>query len=51
MSKSFKKIKMNLKDVSVLCFMGTWCGDSRRETPRFYKIMEAANFDLKRISN
>ena len=24
--------------------MGTWCGDSKRETPRFYKIMEDANF-------
>jgi thiol-disulfide isomerase/thioredoxin len=25
--------------------MGTWCGDSRRETPRFYKILEETNFD------
>jgi thiol-disulfide isomerase/thioredoxin len=41
-----KKIKKNLQGVSVLCFMGTWCGDSKRETPRFYKIMEAANFDF-----
>lgn len=40
------KIKKNLNDVSVLCFMGTWCGDSKRETPRFYKIMESANFDF-----
>lgn len=43
-----KKIKKNLKGVSVLCFMGTWCGDSKRETPRFYKIMEEANFDFKK---
>lgn len=42
-----KKISKNLKGVSVLCFMGTWCGDSKRETPRFYKIMELANFDFK----
>lgn len=46
--KIIKKIKKNLKGVSVLCFMGTWCGDSKRETPRFYKIMEAANFDFKK---
>ena len=25
--------------------MGTWCGDSKRETPRFYKILEETNFD------
>ena len=41
-----KKIKKNLRGVSVLCFMGTWCGDSKRETPRFYKIMESAGFDF-----
>ena len=42
-----QKIKRNLKGVSVLCFMGTWCWDSKREVPRFYKIMEEANFDFK----
>ena len=29
--------------------MGTWCGDSRRETPRFYKILEAAGFNFKNL--
>lgn len=29
--------------------MGTWCGDSKRETPRFYKVLEAAEFDLKNL--
>ena len=27
---------------------GTWCGDSKRETPRFYKVMEAADFNFKK---
>lgn len=43
-----KKIKKNLRGVSVLCFMGTWCGDSKRETPRFFKIMEQADFNFKK---
>lgn len=43
-----KKIKKKLKGVSVVCFMGTWCGDSKRETPRFYKVMEAADFNFKK---
>jgi len=46
--KIVKEIKKNLNGVSVLCFMGTWCGDSKRETPRFYKIMEAADFDFEK---
>jgi thiol-disulfide isomerase/thioredoxin len=25
-------------------FLGTWCGDSKREVPRFYKVLDAAKF-------
>ena len=30
--------------VSVEIFLGTWCGDSRREVPRFLKISDNSNF-------
>ena len=43
-----KQIKRKLKGISVVCFMGTWCGDSKRETPRFYKIMEGASFNFEK---
>ena len=46
--KIVEEIKKNLSGISVLCFMGTWCGDSKRETPRFYKIMEQANFNFEK---
>lgn len=42
-------LKTALKDVEIRAYMGTWCGDSRREVPKFYKIMDAigfANFDM-----
>ena len=26
--------------------MGTWCGDSRREIPGFYKILDETAFDV-----
>lgn len=42
-------LKKALKGVTIKGFMGTWCGDSKRETPRFYKILELANFDLKKL--
>ncbi|MDY7395958.1 thioredoxin family protein [Aureibaculum sp. 2210JD6-5] len=40
-----KEIKKNLKGVTIKAFMGTWCGDSRREVPHFYKLLESAGFD------
>lgn len=43
------EIKKHLKGVTVKGFMGTWCGDSKRQTPRFYKIMEAAGFNTNNL--
>lgn len=34
---------------SITIFMGTWCGDSRREVPRFVKILESSNYDLSKL--
>ncbi|KGL61961.1 thioredoxin family protein [Polaribacter sp. Hel1_85] len=39
-------LKKELKGVKIKGFMGTWCGDSKRETPRFYKILEQTDFNL-----
>ncbi len=36
-------IKEDLQSYHVLVFLGTWCGDSKREVPRFLKILETAN--------
>ncbi len=30
------------KDISIICVMGSWCGDSEREVPRFWKILQEA---------
>lgn len=40
-------LKTALKGVTIKGFMGTWCGDSKRETPHFFKILEQANFKMK----
>ncbi|NER18703.1 thioredoxin family protein [Spongiivirga citrea] len=44
-----KTIKKNLNDYKVQIFMGTWCGDSKRQVPRFYKILEAAKYDMTKL--
>lgn len=43
------QIKNNLAAHQILIFMGTWCGDSKREVPRFIKILEAADFPLENL--
>ena len=42
-------LKKELKGFKIKGFMGTWCGDSKRETPHFYKILEQANFNLNNL--
>ncbi|WP_339662978.1 thioredoxin family protein [uncultured Polaribacter sp.] len=39
------KLKDVLKEYTIRGFMGTWCGDSRRETPRFFKLLDETGFD------
>ncbi len=37
-------------DVDVLVFFGTWCGDSKREVPRFLKVADQAGIGPERIT-
>ena len=39
----------DLKAKKVKLFLGTWCGDSKREVPRFLKILEAANYPMDQL--
>ena len=42
--KIAEKLKDSLKDYTIKVFLGTWCGDSKKEVPQFYSVLEAANF-------
>lgn len=44
-----QSIRNELKEYTIKVFMGTWCGDSKREVPRFYKVLEAANFPKEQL--
>ncbi|WP_422083557.1 thioredoxin family protein [Ulvibacterium sp.] len=41
--------KQKLADYEIQLFLGTWCGDSRREVPRFIKILKEADFPLENL--
>ena len=38
-----------LEGVSVKLLMATWCGDSKRNVPVFYKIMDELGFDENKL--
>ncbi|MCT7903829.1 Uncharacterised protein [Candidatus Ornithobacterium hominis] len=44
--QNFKKA---LKKYDIEVFMGTWCPDSHREVPAFFRILETANYPAKKV--
>ena len=48
--KTMKTLKKKIpKNISVILVMGTWCPDSRREVPRFFKILDEIGFDKSKL--
>lgn len=48
--KVVNQLKPFLKGVQIKAAMGTWCGDSRREIPVFYKLLDATDFEYKNLT-
>lgn len=44
-----ESVEDELSKHKILLFMGTWCGDSKREVPRFIKILETAHFPMENL--
>ena len=42
--KIIKKLKDSLNQYTIKVFLGTWCGDSKKEVPQFYSILDATKF-------
>lgn len=39
-------ISKHINQLTIKVFMGTWCEDSQREMPKFYKILDETKFDM-----
>ncbi len=43
------QIKSFSDSINIQIFMGTWCSDSRREVPRFLKVIDALNLMKNKV--
>ena len=41
--------KLSLENISIQLFFGSWCGDSKREVPRFLKLLSLIYFPENKI--
>lgn len=46
---TLSSLKDGMNDVKVTIVMGTWCSDSKREVPHFYKIVDSLNYNEENI--
>lgn len=44
-----KLLELNKDDLSIKIIMGIWCPDSRREVPRFMRVMDAWHFPAEKL--
>ena len=47
--KVLEKLEPLVKDCTIEVFMGTWCGDSQREIPRLYRILDGVGFEERSL--
>jgi len=48
--EAMETIKNNISNYEIVAYMGTWCPDSRRETPKLFKILDKAGYDLDKLT-
>ena len=46
---TLSQIKEKIKNTKIKVFFGSWCSDSRREVPRFIKILDYLGFNYKNV--
>ena len=43
-------LKKELKNTNIDIFLGSWCGDSKREVPRMLRIFDQLGYDTSKVS-
>lgn len=48
--EALETIKENISDYDITVLMGTWCHDSKRETPKLLKLLDLSNYDMDKLT-
>jgi len=43
------KLEEKLDDYEITVVMASWCIDSKKEVPRFYKVLDESGYNIKRV--
>lgn len=47
--KVIELLKQPITDYKIKAFYGSWCGDSKRQIPRFYKVLDQVGFNTNNL--
>jgi len=42
-------IPQHMHDIEIICVLGTWCSDSKREVPRMLRILQMGNIEPEKM--
>ncbi len=48
--EALETIKENISDYDITVLMGTWCHDSKRETPKLLKLLDLSDYDMDKLT-
>jgi thiol-disulfide isomerase/thioredoxin len=46
---AISQLKASGREDEIVIFAGTWCGDTKEQLPRFYRILQDANFPMHHV--
>ncbi len=47
--KMMAQIGSGMENLNIKIFMGTWCSDSQREIPAFYRLLDDLKYDVSKV--
>jgi len=49
-SNTIDLLQPKMKNIKIEMILGTWCGDSKEQVPRFFKILDALKYKSRKLT-